>query len=230
MAHRFKLYEIDRQTLKLIVGVIALSLPWLTNYFAGGQLDSISASYHAGGWARDILVGFLFAICAFLLAYNGEGTLEMVMSKVAALAALGVAMFPCECGGRDQIIRGVHGASAAVMFLVLAGFCLVFYGRAKAKPGPQARVRGGIYLACAAAILGSIAVIGYDQLTGGSLRNDGVPTLVFRGEAVGLVAFGVSWLVASRVLPLLTADHERVRLLSHESADAAAAGTRPATP
>ena len=56
--------EIDHHTMKLIVGVIAISLAWLTSIFSQTPLESISASYHADGWSRDIFVGFLFAISA----------------------------------------------------------------------------------------------------------------------------------------------------------------------
>ena len=68
-------------------------------------------------------MGFLFAIAAFLLAYNGLSRTEMFLSKAAAAAALGVALFPCECGGHPALVPYVHGASAAVMFLILAYFC-----------------------------------------------------------------------------------------------------------
>ena len=63
--------EIDHRTIKLIVGVIALSLATLTGAFAGTPIASISASYYEGGWSQTIFIGFLFAIAAFLLAYNG---------------------------------------------------------------------------------------------------------------------------------------------------------------
>jgi len=81
--------EIDERTIKLLVGLIALSLATLTNWFAKDPLTSISTSYYEGGWSQSIFVGFLFAISAFLLAYNGESKREMVLSKVAAVAALG---------------------------------------------------------------------------------------------------------------------------------------------
>src|SRR5215207_8691751 len=90
--------EIDHRTIKLIVGVVAISLPFLTSGFAGSTITSISASYYEGGWSQSIFVGFLFAISAFLMAYNGLTPSEMALSKVAAGASLGVALFPCECG------------------------------------------------------------------------------------------------------------------------------------
>lgn len=203
--------EIDHHTIKLIVGLIALSLAALTSLFSNEPLQSISAAYHQGGWARNILVGFLFAIAAFLLAYNGRSTREMVLSKVAAVAALGVAMFPCRCEGHKEIVRGVHGASAAVMFVILAVFCYLFLRRARAKGHPRAQARATIYALCGVTILVAIAVIALDELLDGALGSR-IDRLTFYGEAAALTAFGIAWLVASCTLPLVTGPEERVPL------------------
>ena len=66
--------EIDHRTMKLIVGVVALSLASLTNFFASRPLASISESYYEIGLSHVIFIGFLCAIAAFLLAYNGYTT------------------------------------------------------------------------------------------------------------------------------------------------------------
>lgn len=200
--------EIDHRTIKLIVGLIALSLAGLTSVFADNELTSISAAYYVGGWSESIFIGFLFAIAAFLLAYNGLTSAEMILSKVAAAAALGIALFPCECNSYPALVPYVHGASAAVMFLILTYFCYAFFKRAQAKHYPQAHIRATIYIICGISILVSIVVLAIDNLSGHVLR-DRIPRLVFYGEAVGLVAFGISWLTASRTLPLLTSPDER---------------------
>ena len=65
-----------------------------------------------------------------------------------------------------------------------------------------------MYALCGVIIVLSVAVLVLDQLLGGVVRA-AVPRLVFYGEAAGLTAFGVSWLTASRVLPVLTRPDER---------------------
>jgi hypothetical protein len=212
MALSFKKYEIDHHILKLIVGLIALSLANLAAFFSPVPIESISASYHQGGWARDIFVGFLYAISAFLLAYNGYSASEMILSKIAGLAAIGVAMFPCGCGSHDEILPYVHNVSAAIMFLILAVFCVFFYKRARAKQRREANWRAYIYAVCGILLVLSIVVLGLDELSGGYISSR-VDRLVFYGERLGLMAFGISWLVASRALPVITARDERVALL-----------------
>jgi hypothetical protein len=212
MKPSFKLHEIDHHILKLIVGLIALMLANVTAYFSIEPLQSISASYHEGGWPRDFLVGSLFAISSFLFAYNGETLREMVLSKIAAVSALGVALFPCDCGTGNEIIRYVHYGSAAAMFIVLACFCWIFYGRALAKGHREAAWRSYIYAICGIAILAAVAVLALDFFTSEAISAK-IPRLIFYGERAGLVAFGVSWLVASRVLPVITAKGERISVL-----------------
>ena len=200
--------EIDHRTIKLIVGIIAISLAWLTSAFAGSPIASVSASYYQGGWSQAIFIGFLFAIAAFLLAYNGYSKAEMVLSKVAAVAGIGIALFPCLCDNHAELVPHVHAVSASVMFLVLAYFCHGFYQRARAKGHPQANARATIYAICGVTIVLSIVGLALDGVLGGGFTAR-IPRFTFFGESMGLVAFGISWLTASRVLPVLTRRDER---------------------
>ncbi len=203
--------EINHRTIKLLVGVIAITLASLTSFLSEVPLTSISESYYQEPWPRNIFVGFLFAIAAFMFAYNGLARVEMIMSKIAAVAAMGVAMFPCVCGDHDEIIPHVHYISAGIMFAILTGFCYVFYRRADAKNHPEARRRARIYAVCGFAIVAAIVVIAIENLSDGLISSH-VSRAVFAAEATGLVAFGISWLIASHVLPFVTSAQERVSL------------------
>ena len=202
--------EIDEHTIKLIIGIIALTLANLTSFFSPDGLQSISDSYHKGYWSRDIFVGFLFAIFALLLAYNGKTGMEKILGRIAACTALLVAMFPCECVTHTEIIPHVHGISAAIMFVILAFFCHAFFKRARSKDYPQAKVRSYIYAICGVTIVTVILILGADHFI-----KFGIEKLTFYGERSGLIAFGVSWLTASRVLPFITRKDERNSLLSN---------------
>jgi hypothetical protein len=201
--------EIDQSAIKFLIGTIALALPLVEYGLTGGSIQSISDSfwYTPGLWPRNIFVGFLFAISAFLLAYNGRSEPEMWLGKAASLAAAAIAMFPCGCGdAAREIIPRVHTLSATVMFGVLACFCYIFIRRARAKGHREALWRSYIYAACGLGMVVSIV------LFMASTRPDH-DVLVFWGEAVGLVSFGISWLTASRVLPGITRPSERERLV-----------------
>ena len=194
---------IDQRTLKIIVGLIALTLAYITNFFSMSELSSISASYYEGGWAQTFFVGSLFAISSFLLAYNGYWPSEMALSKLAALAGLCIALFPCECNGHDEIIRGVHGIAAAAMFLVLAYFCFGFFSRARQKGTARSKARMLVYGLCGISIAGAILAALIDYLLHHEWSNR-YHRFTFWVEWTGLMAFGISWLTASRFLPLIT--------------------------
>jgi hypothetical protein len=132
----------------------------------------------------------------------------MLLSKIAAIAALGVALFPCKCDIYTPDIPYVHGAAAAIMFVVLANFCLIFYRRARTKGHIEANRRAAVYASCGIAIVISILVIALDNFMKGAISAH-IPRLTYYGERTGLIAFGISWLTASRVLPVLTRQDER---------------------
>src|SRR5262245_18049487 len=203
-----KRQEIDHRTIKLIVGIVALSLATLTRAFAATPIASVSASYYEGGWSQSIFIGFLFAIAAFLLAYNGFTKAEMIFSKVASFAVLGVALFPCECGTHPALVPYVHGASAAVMFMNLAYFCYAFYQRARETGYPESKFRAAVFTGCGVTIVMSIVTLTFDYFSHGALVRS-IPRFVFYSESVALIAFGISWLTASRTLPLVTRKAER---------------------
>ena len=205
--HHPKRVEIDNRTLKLVVGVIAIGLPVLTDVLTDRRIHSISESYYCTGAASTIFVGFLFAIAAFLCAYNGRSRAQMVWSKVAGLSAALIALFPCDCNRFRG--PGVHYAAATVLFGVLAYFCWVFYGRSRESKFSQeaAARRRVVYLTCAVAIVVAILALAANALL--HFDEFGYPRFVFYAEATGLVAFGISWLVASRTLPVLTHPQER---------------------
>ena len=93
------------------------------------------------------------------------------------------------------------------MFLILAYFSYGFYRRARDKGHTEANVRAGIYALCTLVIVASIVTLGVHAVIGGS--GTGPDYVTYWGETFGLVSFGVSWLVASRVLPGLTRQDER---------------------
>ena len=203
--HHPRRLEIDNRTLKLVVGLIAIGLPVLTDVLSAGRIRSISESYYEQGTTSTVFVGFLFAIAAFLCAYNGRSRGQMFWSKVAGIAAASIALFPCDCGH----VRGpgVHYVAAVAMFGVLTYFCWAFYRRSFDSKYPQAKARRAVYFVCAVAMVLSILALGANALL--HWDESLYPRFVFYGEAAGLVAFGVSWLTASRTVPGLTHPQER---------------------
>ena len=212
--------EINQYTIKFLIGFVALSLPVVELLLSSGTISSISESYWYPDsyWSRNIFVGSLFAIAALLAGYNGTSLKQLWLGKVAALAAVLISMFPCNCGDdAHEIVKGVHAASAGIMFAVLAWFCWDFIERAKTKLNDDRKTaasrRIAIYRACGVGMLIAIALFVAHVVT----KQE---RLVFWGETFGLVSFGFSWLTASHKLPGITHSSEKETLFGFGPAPA----------
>lgn len=198
------------------LGLLGMALPLVL--LIGGLLDysriepSISDFYHTT--YRDIFVGTLCAIGVFLVCYRGygRGPGDVIdddwLGTIAGTSAFGVALFPNESptaqiATMTQSIVGIgaspffHYASALVFFTCLAVFCLSKFART-AKPG-----RRRVYLGCGWIIvlcLIGIAGASYVKLYGAGSAQAAVVhyNLVFWFEAIGIWAFGLSWLVKGK--------------------------------
>lgn len=192
--------------LRILIGVIGIAMPFLLVLgklllFGDHQLGgSLSGYYHTG--VRDIFVGSLCAIAIFLLTYMAfHYVWDNVLSIVAGLAALGVALFPTggastltplqEKWGEPAVSR-VHFICAALFIGSLAVISFLFGYREGRKKGSDRSRRlwwRTLHWTCAAVILAAVA---YIALTKGLGWRDGHSILY--GEAVATLAFGVSWL------------------------------------
>jgi cytochrome b561 len=195
-------------TLRYGIVAIAALLP-LVVYAVGAFHDvplqnSISAYYWAPDGAnapsRDWLVGSLFAIAAFLYLYKGFSTAENIALNLAAILAVGVAVFPMEwdCGAACGKFS-VHGLFAVAMFACLvyvvwfrAGDTLPLVPE-NATPS-RARLRQ-VYVILGVVMLASpVTAIVLNTLIGTRAN------YVFFIEAAGIWAFALYWWVKSSEL------------------------------
>lgn len=202
----------DYRALRLLVGLIALAMPFVVTALAGEELSSISASYYTK--ARDAFVGMLFVVGAFLWAYNGHTPQEGRASKIASLAAICVALFPTSCETCEStIVSMIHYVAAVTTFSILAYFCLgPFRKNTKGQPGKKGR-RDKVYLVCGWVIVACMLTAFLANL---ALPKETVHAwdITYWAEAIALGAFGVAWIVAGKYLPLFADQDEELRLFT----------------
>ncbi|MBX3298858.1 MAG: hypothetical protein KF736_05270 [Acidobacteria bacterium] len=229
--------DFDYRLLRLLIGLVAFFLPILVEVRSPTFLESISSSYWTD--ARDIFVGMLFMITALMLGYNGTRNdlrsgdepsksekngikailkttfSEKWMSKIAAIGAVGVALFPTdEYACTTSVTSSIHYASAALVFGVIAYFCLFpFRSNAVRKDTPKARRRAIIYVICGAVILLSMIGAFAAPRVLGCLPSAAWGT-TFLFEWIALWSFGIAWVVAGKVLPGLADVEERPTLFN----------------
>jgi hypothetical protein len=218
------LYVRSYLLLRTAIGVLGVALPVLVmlgDLWLEGAADfprgSLSAHYHSG--VRDVFVGVLCATALFLVTYKAfERNGDNLLTSLAGLAALGVAVFPTSrpnTTAASTALQNVVGEPAvavvhftcAVVFIGLLGVLSWFFGR---REGGRTQERDGYHARCSptfwmwfhrmcAAIIGlALAFIAVSKGTGFLASHS-----VLIGEVVAVLAFGVSWLAKGWERPVL---------------------------
>lgn len=204
--------QIDHRVIKLSVGVIAISLAIFMQVASGSPLHSISESYHYR--ARDWFVGLLFSVAALFFSFKGDNKFERKLTILASLCAVLVAVAPCKCDRATSLISVFHFPAAAGVFVIMGYFCWRFRRTAMSKVDkyPEAQNRAYVYAACLfwMFVCGTMAVVygvAWQKI------DEIFPSYIFWMEAIGLASFGVSWLTASRTIPVITNPKERYHII-----------------
>jgi hypothetical protein len=188
------------------MAITALALPlvlWIGGvlFFNVPLQPSISAYYHTANDLRDILVGALCAIGAFLILYKGEDWPEDWLLNVAGFSALGVALFETakgdDCAPSHPGIT-LHGVFTVVFFAAITVVCVMAALRKKEESRDRAlQHHTTYYIICAAVILASmLAGLAYAFLLPESTRSMLCDrSITFWSEAVGVWAFSAFWLL-----------------------------------
>lgn len=189
--------------LRRAVGILGLALPAVLiigkALIQGGPLlDSISDYVYSD--MRGVLIGTMAAIGVFLFSYRGYGWVDDLVADVAALGAIGVALFPTtpftgQPSKAAQAVGLVHIISAAIFFAALIIFCFFLFTRSDStRPGGRKLVRNGVYIACGVIMLGCLITIGIVEWI------VHVSGLVLWLESAAVMAFGVAWLVKGETI------------------------------
>ena len=203
--------------LRQVVGWIGTLLPivllaGLAISSTQSRPDSMSGYYYTD--MRNVFVGALCALGAFLGAYDGYDDLDRWITNIAGFCAVGVAFCPTKstvCGPGahacpassvaqlstgQQVVGDIHVFFAVTTFVMLGLMALRF---AKAEKAEQ-RYRGenSVYRATGITILSCVMLAVLSNLLPSSV-NAHWP-LLFIFEAVAVFSFGVSWFVKGRTM------------------------------
>jgi hypothetical protein len=198
----------------LVVNPIALSIE---NSGCGLVPDSVSGYYYSP--ARNIFVGALCALGLFLIAYVGYDLGDRLVTDLAGVFAVSVALFPtkptvasppsvtcqtvAQLSSREQVVGDIHLVSAGLMFVFLAWMAIRFTNtNPQGQPSPQKALRNRIYITCAIVIIVCLVAAAITSLLPDSVKAH-FPWWLFLYEAVAIFAFGVSWFVKGQTFGAL---------------------------
>ena len=193
------------------IGVLGFALPIVM--IVGGGLDhiqaSLSAYYHfsagrpgqyGAGTMRDLFVGLLCAIGAFLFFYRGHSLHEDVALNLAGISAVLVALFPMDWPpgeGRAMTSTSKLHSGAATLFFVMIAYVCVFRARDTlciVEDECRRRTFERVYLVFGLLMLATpamVALLAATSTAGGT----GNTTLIV--ETGGVFVFAAFWLVKS---------------------------------
>ncbi|MHA2502913.1 MAG: DUF998 domain-containing protein [Candidatus Kariarchaeaceae archaeon] len=200
---------ISQKKLKVLLGGLGISIPtlvYLGNLWIFGVSDvlpSLSSYYYSD--LRDIFVGVFFSIGIFLIAYEGYDTGDRILSTLAGLSCIGLAILPTAPTGEEPtLLNMIHLISAALFLLFGAIFSMRF-----TKTSPEVRVtfkkriRNLIYWLCAVFALASLILLIVTEL---GIIDKFIENSTFWLEYIGINAFGTAWLIKGEAVFFLNDD------------------------
>jgi hypothetical protein len=193
---------ISYYALRILIGATGILLPLLLitgNFIAYNNFNiefSVS-DYYDNSTAGDILVGVLFVLGFFLMAYKGYDRTDSRAANLGCIFALGVAL--CPTTSANHTIHILHFVFAVLLFSVFIFFSIHLFR----KTGPGRRTkqkdkRNKVYLVCGIIMILCIACIAIGMIWLGSISS--AYHLVFWFESIALIAFGFSWVTKAEFL------------------------------
>jgi hypothetical protein len=186
------------RNLRAIIGYIGLTLPvvlLLAGLIDGHLESSVSAYYYTN--VGNVFTGALCVIGVFLLAYRlTEPAIDNVVTTVAGVAALGVALF--HCAPRNATLSqlrlaDVHLGCAAVLFILLGAISLLIFPRDMSPDQLGWRWRKNCYMGLGALIWLSIILMPILNAFARSFYD--ANRLFFVLETICVMAFAVSFIL-----------------------------------
>lgn len=189
-------------TLRSGMGVLAIGLPLLlavAGPLADGEpLRCSLSAYYFSVRMRDVFVGLLVAIGAFLFLYKGFSREENWALNLAGALAIGIALVPTtgRCDGSGET-WSVHTAFAFAFFVVIAGVCILLASDTLRLINDPARVRLFQRLYRLYGALMIVLPIAIAVVSRALDRGDAAFPVIFLVETAAVLTFAAYWLTKS---------------------------------
>ena len=190
--------------LRVVLGVLAILLPWIVAALNGGFPQSISATYYVPQCITPFM-GILIAASILLMCYNGYDLQDDLILTASGAFGLGICLFPTWTNTAEfvgtfnvpvNISSTLHNVCAIVFFVLLAYNSFFLFTKGDGNPTKNKKIRNIIYRICGIGMLASFAML---LLPSFYIR-------IWLMETIALFFFGVSFLTKADVFPFLFCD------------------------
>ena len=208
--------ELEKNTMRrqqFILGWLCTILPFASILFGligiHAQVNyidwwySISATFYAN--SNIIMIGLLFNTFIYFWAYKGYDKTDDIITKICAIAALGIIVFPTYTDYRElvglfclppKISHIIHCCCALTFYI---GFLLIIcrFRLSNGNPTEKKKLRNKIYFVCGFIVLINILLIFVKSI----FHWPEYTMIIF--EVAMQISCGLSWLIKSEAFKFL---------------------------
>lgn len=196
--------RINTIRLRVVLGLLAILLPWIVALLNKGFPSSISATYYNPACITPFM-GILISASILLMCYKGYNLQDDIILTLSGIFGLCICLFPTyssmnELVGTFQVSRDIsyiiHNVSAVCFFGLLSYNSFFLFTKGDGTPTKNKKIRNIIYRVCGVGMLGSflILLLPYFYIK------------VWLVETIALFFFGLSFLTKADVFPFLFCD------------------------
>ena len=196
--------KVNTIRLRVVLGSLAILLPWIVAFLAGKFPASISATYYLPQCITPFM-GILVSASVLLMCYKGYDLQDDIILCLSGIMGLGICLFPTytdtsEFVGTFQVpvavSSNIHNISAFIFFALLSYNSFFLFTKGNNNPTRNKKIRNIIYRICAIGMLASFLI----------LLLPAFYIQVWLVETIALFFFGVSFLTKADVFPFLFCD------------------------
>lgn len=199
--------SINTKRLRCIIGWLAILLPWIVVLVIGKFPASISITFYEFLTASPIFMIILGSASILLFCYHGYEKKDDIVNTLAAIAGLGICLFPTEHWAYPTVtifnmpahISSIIHLVFAILFFALLSINSLFLFTKTNIPKDQLpkrkKIRNIIFRVCGVGMIASFGLLLFP-----------IPKVVWVVETVALLFFGVSWLTKANCYSWLAAD------------------------
>ncbi len=196
--------RINTIRLRVVLGILAVLLPWIVALLNGSIPASISATYYVPECITPFM-GILISSSVLLICYKGYDWQDDLILTMSGLMGLGICLFPTYKSGMEyvgtfhvpvNISSTLHNIFAIIFFILLAYNSFFLFTKGDGYMTRNKKIRNIIYRVSAVGMLGSFAILLLPSFY----------IQVWLVETIALFFFGLSFLTKADVFPFLFCD------------------------
>ena len=196
--------RINTVRLRVVLGSLAIALPWIVALLNRGIPNSISATYYSDACITPFMI-ILGAASVLLMCYQGYDIIDDIVLCCSGLFGLFICFFPTYCSWLDRVGTFqiptatsylIHNISAIIFFCLLSYNSFFLFTKGDGNPTKKKKIRNIIYRICGVGMVSAFLLMLLPRFS----------IQIWLVETIALFFFGLSFLTKADVFPFLFCD------------------------